>query len=417
MKKAGKFILTGMCVLAFAACPLADSAQSYPTPPGYVNPVAPEFPIIGYDAFYDTARMTVENYRIMHDAGFNISLSYVPGEETDRMVSMCSKAGIKVMPWAPAIEDSLPYCNPKTHKFTTSTVIGYNITDEPGANKFASLRETVDYFRSHTPANSLQYITLLPNYANTKQLGTPTYAEYVSSYIKTVNPQFVAYDNYGIVKEKGDTVYRNEYFENFEIVSSICREAHVPMWTFCLSSAHYDYPVPTKGQMSVQVFSGLAYGAQGLCYYGYGSELNAYPLYITAAPLTMTGARTPIWYMISEINHEVQALASVFLGCEVKSVRHTGQKIPSGTTRLSQSDLPAAVSSLESEGTGVIVSQFSNYGKNYMLIVNRDFKASQRVNLTKSSKVRRINSRGQQVRDTGRSIMLEPGGWYLLTWK
>ena len=72
------------------------------------------------------------------------------------------------------------------------------------------------------------------------------------------------------------------------------------------------------------------------------------------------------------MNAEIQALSGVFLGCEVVSVRHTGESIPRGTVRLTE--LPAGVKKLETTGAGAVVSELRNGDKRFVVIVNRDFK-------------------------------------------
>lgn len=62
----------------------------------------------------------------------------------------------------------------------------------------------------------------------------------------------------------------------------------------------------------------------------------------------------------------------MFLGCEVVSVRHTGESIPRGTVRLTE--LPAGVKKLETTGAGAVVSELRNGDKRFVVIVNRDFK-------------------------------------------
>lgn len=120
--------------------------------------------------------------------------------------------------------------------------------------------------------------------------------------------------------------------------------------------------------------------------------------------------------MVSDLNHQIQALAPVFLGCKVLKVRHTGDRIPAGTKRLSAGDLPRKISRVESNGIGVLVSHLTNHGRNYMLIVNRDFQNKQRINLTMTADVVRLNSEGKRSTKSRTNINLEPGGYALFTW-
>ena len=108
--------------------------------------------------------------------------------------------------------------------------------------------------------------------------------------------------------------------------------------------------------------------------------------------------------------------AKVLVGCKVLKVRHTGDRIPAGTKRLSAGDLPRKISRVESNGIGVLVSHLTNHGRNYMLIVNRDFQNKQRINLTMTADVVRLSSEGKRSTKSRTNINLEPGGYALFTW-
>ena len=64
----------------------------------------------------------------------------------------------------------------------------------------------------------------------------------------------------------------------------------------------------------------------------------------------------------------------IFLGANIKGVWHTGDNIPSGTKKLNI--LPSGVTKLQTSSTGAVVSSFTNNGKNYMAVVNKNCEAS-----------------------------------------
>ena len=69
------------------------------------------------------------------------------------------------------------------------------------------------------------------------------------------------------------------------------------------------------------------------------------------------------------LNRELQARAFAFLGFEVVSVRHTGETIPMGTTRLEK--LPPWVKSLSTPDGGAAVSHLRKGNFETLCVVNR----------------------------------------------
>ena len=71
------------------------------------------------------------------------------------------------------------------------TVLGYYVTDEPGAKKFPGLAKIVAAIKKHAPGK-LAYINLFPSYASTiganvdSQLQTYTFTEYLERYVQEV---------------------------------------------------------------------------------------------------------------------------------------------------------------------------------------------------------------------------------------
>ena len=79
-------------------------------------------------------------------------------------------------------------------------IMGYFVTDEPGAGDFPALAKAVAAVKKYAPGK-LAYINLFPDYAtlgakDNSQLGTSTYTEYLERFVSEVHPQFISYDNY-----------------------------------------------------------------------------------------------------------------------------------------------------------------------------------------------------------------------------
>ena len=118
-------------------------------------------------------------------------------------------------------------------------------------------------------------------------------------------------------------------------------------------------PIPTMAALRLQMYSNLAYGAQGLEYWAYWM-----PESFRNAPIGINGKRTIVYDRIKAVNKEIQDLVGVFVGSKVISVNHTGTIIPRGTTRLSS--LPWAIKVFETERKGALVSVLEKKEKNIL---------------------------------------------------
>ena len=159
----------------------------------------------------------------------------------------------------------------------------------------------------------------------------------------------------------------------------------------------------------------MAYGAQGIQYFTYWQPVSkTWNFY--HAPIDKFGKRTDVYYLIRNLNKEIQALAPVFLGAEVISVSHTGKHIPDDTHRLTS--LPMPFLTIDSDGPGVLVSHLHNNGKQYLMIVNRDIQNAQKVTLSiGSKKVRQIMPNGTTTKLSTTTPVIEPGRYVLYVWK
>lgn len=404
------FVTTLLCYSSTACA--RDYTKEVPT---YINPAGNEFPLIAYHAFNDTNQITDQNYKLLKQCGFNVALSNLyPDDALIQMLQICHRQGLKLIVNRWGIRDSTRMAT-ETSKFKDFPALaGILIWDEPNTSDFSTISALQDAVLSED-SKILAYTNLLPNYATPVQLKAKNYKKYIDEYIEIVNPQFLSYDNYGIVKRDGHITLRDNYFENLEIASHASQKAGIPLWTFCLSTPHEVYPNPTEGQLMFQAFSGLAYGSQCIQYYGYAPWPDAMPAY-SGAPVNLKGKKQKVWQILQKVNKAIQSVSDVFLGAEVLNVWHSGNNIPIGTHRISAGQLPYGINSIISNGEGVVISHLQNNNKQFIVIVNRDFNKSQRITINKNPNVRRFISNEKTIAEKSGDITLKPGSYCIYVW-
>lgn len=383
-------IIAGMFL---SLLPLRSNAQQYR------NPVGKEFPILAWYSILPKD-ITPDRFRELREAGFNLSTSDFKNlEEMKAGIKACKGTGVLQIVSCPEM-DAEPEPIVKLFRHNRMTA-GYFLRDEPSVKDYPALGDRFRRIAATDPKHFV-YLDLFPTYAPLEALGASTYREYVQRSVDEVGTSFISYDHYPVTKEG----LRPDYYLNLETVASVAKENGRPFWAFALALEHGNwYPLPTREALRFQVFSDLAYGAQGLEYFTYWGALVGFD-----------GRRTEVYDLVKEVNMEVQALAPVFLGAEVISVRHTGDTIPEGTCRLES--LPEPFTKVVSDGQGLVVSHFRNGDKSYLMIVNRTIDQRQKVTAEHGPGVFRIMPDGSRISADAYSdtLCVDPGDCLIFQW-
>ena len=310
------------------------------------------------------ADSTVARYQELAAAGFTTSLSGY-GNIAQVLVALdaAQAAGVTIWVFCPELESdpALTVSMVKNHP----ALAGYHIIDEPSASKFPQLADRVRTIQALDSVHPC-YVNLLPINANTTQLGTATYQEYIDSFVSTVPVPILSFDHYptawGILDEG--------VYTNLEIVSAAGRAAGKPFWGFYQATLYAaDQPSRTLSELRLECFSNLVYGAQCIQAYTYWATFAD----DRDAPIDAQGHRTVNYELVKSVNHEVASLSRVFLGAHDVEVFHAGQTSPAGTRPFAAH---GGLTSLSFDpGVGLrsaVVSYFTNGGSNYVAIVNKD---------------------------------------------
>jgi hypothetical protein len=352
---------------------------------------------------------TLERYLELREAGITHNLSFFPNAETMMAAfDTAALARIKMVAYCPELKTNTE--ETVTRFKNHPALAAYMLRDEPNRKDFPELGEWARKIIS-VDNDHFCYLNLFPNYASEEQLGTKTYKEHVDLFIEEVPIQVLSFDHYPVV---GDSLRAN-WYENLEIFSEAARKAGKPFWAFALSVAHGPYPVPTIAQLRLQVFSNLAYGAQGIQYFTYWTPYDTVWKF-NNAPVSLEGKRTDSYDRVKQMSAEIRSLSDIFLGAKVITIAHTGNSIPIGTKPLT--DLPSPVKNLKTEGTGAVVSVMKNGKNDYLVIVNRDFLKPMKLTIDCDKGVFKISKNGSKVEAVvyQSTLEIEPGDIAIFGW-
>lgn len=336
---------------------------------------------------------SIARYEEMKNAGLTISLTRSTSiDSMAMMLDMAEQAGVRLIVRCPELQTDPE--NTVMRFMHHPATAGYFLKDEPSARMFVELGKWASRIQA-VDSKHYCYLNLFPNYAVPEQLGTDTYQQYVNAYIKYVPAPFISFDNYPVIETKGIRTLRKEWYENLEIVAAASAKANKPFWAFALSVAHGFYPIPTLAELRLQVFSNLAYGAQGIQYFTYWTPKNKTQYAYHHGPIDDSKKKTDVYEMLSILNREIQNLSHVFISSKVISVEHTGKEIPVGTNRMTQ--LPEGIKKLNLKGNGAIVSVLQNAGKRFIVIVNRDFNRPMKLTIKGNAALEKISKDGNTL--------------------
>ena len=367
---------------------------------------------------------TIERFNELKESGININFStYSSAEAVEKALDIAQKTGVKLFFSCPELKSEPEKTVKRFMKHPA--LFGYHLKDEPVASEFPELGAWIKRIQAIDTKHPC-YINLFPNYANLEQLfgkdfqlqlGKDAYAEYVATFLREVPVPFISFDHYPLPEKNGITVLRPEWYKNLEIVAAASAHNKIPFWAFALSVAHSPYSIPSIAEIRLQMYSNLAYGAQGLQYFTYWTPGINPHWDFHDAPIGLDGKRTIIYDRIQLVNREIQNLAAVFLNARLVSVFHTGSHIPPGTKRMDK--LPSPIKVLETSDGGAIVSVLEKSGRRFLVIVNRDFQNPMKMTILTDETVKRVLKDGTLVNANAYTPTLEvdPGDIAIYTWE
>jgi len=335
---------------------------------------------------------TVEQYLELKECGIDHKFydHFKNVEQLAQAMDAAKRAGIRMVIYCPELltEPEKIVKRFKSHP----ALAGYFICDEPTSDRFQNIGELVRKIQE-IDSSHFCYVNLLPMGSDNTTL--LKYRPWVQSFLNKVPVQLLSFDCYPIsLNSSGERFLSSGWYENLEIISDEARNAGIPFWAYALTTSHFSFPIPTLADLRLQIYSNLAYGAQGIQYFTYWTPSPIYNGNWHEGPIDYsTQHKTATWYTVQKVSREIKALSNVFLGACVIKVGHivttaTGGNgsVPDGTTRFNFLNRPAEASIIKTfiipNNTKAVVSFLKNGNRCYMVIINRNFEGGDNVTFT-----------------------------------
>lgn len=431
-----------------------------------------EMPILGYMAMppanatdgggagRNPSYITKSNFQTYKDAGFNIVSGLYEREpfsptEVREALRLCQELDLAYF-----LNDVSYRCDSEAGTVATKSYeyfkelmqdewylyednfAGIAVKDEPAATDFDGIANVNKALNDFTDGKSI-YSTLYPSYVATNRLHLQdapeekweAYRKYVTEYIEKIQPTMLPYNCYAFMKQ-GSTLEntyveasqqqkaRNnliDFFTSLSLFREMSQKYDLPFWVTVIAFNHRTQNQMTEKQMAWTVNSSLAYGAKGLQYYTYWSNLEGNPDKWAKHPkkglVTANGTPHDTYYQIKKINENIKLVDEVLMASTSKGVIQFGQNI----LPLVQEDVLYGYELLNNvSGGDSFVGCFDNNGKAVYYIVNNSLNAGRqtfKAEFLEKVNVRLTNSEGTTtILDTynagfnlsgGQAILLE----------
>ena len=288
-------------------------------------------------------------------------------------------------------------------------VLGYYITDEPGALEFPALGKAVAAVKKYAPGK-LAYINLFPDYAtigapDISQLDTESYTEYLERFVNETKPQLLSYDNYQVQysNDLQNPARAASYYKNLLEMRRVALKYNLPFWNIVSSNQIRPFTtVPSPANLLFQAYTTLAAGGRGVSWYTYFPRNYGY------APVDQEERRTATWGYLEMVNRQVKTLGAVMNRLESTGVYFTSPP-PVESLPVLPGKLVAEVACAEP----VMIGEFAGQdGAAYVMAVNLSLERSAKVTLQAAGKA----LVGQVFSATDGSLlpMDEDGGLWLV---
>jgi len=381
--------------------------------------------------------ITLDQYRQIAAAGFTVVMPPCDGEMTvarnHKILDTARAAGLKAI-----IQDArMPLSisgNPtaltnlraivKEYKHHPA-LMGYFVTDEPGAEAFGGLAEVSAELKRLDP-DRIAYINLLPSYATSdlnatpSQLQTDSYDRYLGLFIQKVKPDVLSWDFYHFMKNGDRPGFLGNLYAAQRAVGGL--QPPIPFWQIVLSVEHGPYRALTEAELRFEAMQTLVFGGSGLVYFTYWQP-NDPSFKWSNSIRNRDGTPGPLYQPVKNVNAEVKTLAKYLFGAKLISTFQSGTVPADG--RPNDGFVPIRV-----VGAGDMSVGFfrGSGGYAYALATNRDYKIpiSPALSLNVGKRdVEVLDIRTNKWKKTGtvdaegRTVVktdLEPGGAALIRW-
>ncbi len=339
--------------------------------------------------------ITDEQYKLIAEAGINWVMG--SGEETlctpenqAKMLKLCAKYGIGMTVSDGSFGDTLLN---KTEKEIADAVAKYE--NVPSADGFYIRDEPrnpniyIDAYVALKKAAPDKYMHL-NFYPNTVHAIPEMYKAQMNDWCRLAANagyplDYLMFDRYPFPLKDGE-MDRENFFSNVRFCYEAGLENNVKTGLYIQTVCQEElFRKPTDSEIRYEMYSSLAFGFKQLSFFTWFTPVNRSEPFRDGI-ISSDGKPNAHYETIKNINKEVLTLGSTLVKCDALEVYFNGRDT------YGQPSVPEDFFVKADENDSVILSfmRHKETGRNYLMVVNNDFSASQEIELTFDDKINQL---------------------------
>lgn len=291
---------------------------------------------------------TAERYAELAEAGFDVTVlawqdSGTVADNQDRL-SFTRSHGVRNLILDQRF-DRMIHDMPSTYSIVDSIIatypddpalLGYDLGDEPTADRFEWLARAFALLRALDPAHPAWNNLFGMNPFATRD----GWRRYVRAYAETVDPSVLCADQYDFLTDR-DLGF---LIPTASELGALARERGIPFWGIVQLTQHLSFRAITPGLLRWQVAQWLAHGARGIGHFTYWTPAPDSAFNWHAGMIEWgTGARSPHFEHVSALNRQLRPVGETLAGATWLAAEYSGT-VPDGGTAFAPDELLGQVS-------------------------------------------------------------------------
>ena len=257
-------------------------------------------------------------------------------------------------------------------------IVGIDAGDEPSSVDFPYYGQMIALMKELAPSK-FPYLNIYPSYGmlasndeaqTEKELGVPSYKDYVDAYGKNVDLPYLSFDHYVFTSAK------ERLFSDLETTASYCKENGKKLYVVLQVNSLKEEEYISEEQLAFQAYSAMAYGASAVSWACYSAGWWHHNV------LDGDGNKTVQYEKLKNTNARLRSLSKEYINYQWAS-----------TERINGADTEYGAFKSVSSANDVLVGKFDGEGGRTALFVSGvdyenpsntlSFKANGRVTLYK----------------------------------
>lgn len=300
---------------------------------------------------------------------FSCLLRHGMGVDPNNTIRVHSEAGNDWMVFAPTTDQSWFDTYVPDWRASYPGNIGWQVGDEATTN-LSSLGALLEHVRGMVDSDTIIYSNAMPS------SNMSTWPSYIHDFRVDVSPDVLMFDVYPF----RDNALVSYYFHALKIVRDEALAGEIPYWlwlqAFGFIPTYSSIYEPSESDMRLNIFSAMAFGYSGFCYWTYDSNYSPYSQCI----LSYSNAPTHMYDSIVGISEEIRVWGNVMAYLTSTSIGWIpgGSGAPAGLSNWTTGDggdshiLSVSVNTSGTGKNGLLGIFADDSGDRYFMLVNTD---------------------------------------------